>query len=278
STGKEGKGILPVVGESPARPEDYDDDRIFVALGVDDRTMSFLEKLAAEGHPVFRMGLNGAGDLGEQFFLWEMATAAAGHVLAINPFDQPNVESAKIQTKEAVALFKKTGKLPGDAPLCSEGSLTFYGNVIGAEPKEIIGALLKKATAGSYVALQAYLNPADSIDDALSVLRNGLRDRLRKAVTLGYGPRFLHSTGQLHKGDGGKGLFIQITADDREDRPIPDEPGSQASSLSFGVLKAAQAMGDCRALVAGGRTVVRVHISGDTEEGLEALGKIVLSV
>jgi hypothetical protein len=262
STGKEGKGILPVVGEPLGPPEVYGDDRLFVHLRLDgDETHDVaLAALEAAGHPVVRLNLQDSYDLGKQFFLWEMATAVAGHRLSINPFDQPNVEAAKVLARQMVAEYTEKGTLPSgeSAPLTAEALNDF----------------LAQAQPGDYITLQAYLQPTAETDAALATLRARLRDRFRLATTVGYGPRFLHSTGQLHKGDAGHGLFIQLTADDPHDVPIPNEAGSPASSITFGVLKAAQALGDRQALLEAGRRVIRFHLGDDIVDELKKLGVI----
>src|SRR5918999_1483377 len=178
-------------------------------------------------------------------FRWMMATAVAGHILGIQPFDQPNVESAKILARKMVAEYEEKGELPELEPTLQEDGVTVYGG--SGEAKTAEGALeefLSQARPGDYVSLQAYVQPLDETTASLQELRLRLRDQLRAATTVGYGPRFLHSTGQLHKGDAGNGLFIQFTADDERDASIPDEAGSAASSLTFGVLMEAQALGD----------------------------------
>ena len=259
STGKEGRGILPVVGEPLGAPEVYGADRLFVYLQLeDDNTYDEpLQALEAAGQPVVRLVLADRYDLGGQFFLWEFATAVAGARLGINPFDQPDVEAAKILARQAIAAYGETGALPPDvpAPLNADSLRDF----------------LTQARAGDYVALQAYVQPTAETDSALLELRTRLRDQLKLATTVGYGPRFLHSTGQLHKGDAGNGLFIQFTADDRRDVPIPDEAGKPESSMTFGLLKMAQALGDKQALLAAGRRVIRFHLGDDVPGGLEQL-------
>ncbi len=268
STGKEGKGILPVVGEPLGPPEVYGDDRLFVHLRLngDDTHDAAIQALEDAGHPVIRLHLRDLYDLGGQFFLWEMATAVAGHRLGINPFDQPNVESAKVRAREMVAAYQKTGRLPEDEP----APLT----------AEALQAFLAQARPGDYIALQAYVAPTAETDAALQALRVRLRDRYRLATTVGYGPRFLHSTGQLHKGGANNGLFVQFTADDARDVPIPDEAGSPessrrpegpASGITFGVLKMAQALGDKQALLDAGRRVIRFHLGKDVVGGLKKL-------
>jgi hypothetical protein len=205
-----------------------------------------------------RLRLRNLYDLGGQFFLWEMATAVASHRFEINPFDQPNVEAAKVLARRMVSEYAKTGVLPAGeaAPLT----------------KEALSEFLNQAQPGhAYVAIQAYIQPTEEAEAALQALRLQLRDRLKLATTLGYGPRFLHSTGQLHKGDAGNGLFVQFTADSPHDVPIPDEAGSPESSISFGLLKMAQALGDRRALLDAGRRVIRFHLGDDVAGGLSQL-------
>jgi glucose-6-phosphate isomerase len=267
STGKEGRGILPVVGEPLGPPEVYGDDRLFVRLrldgsaglttGGDETHDAGLAALEAAGHPVVRLNLHDPYDLGGQFFLWEMATAVASHRLGINPFDQPNVEAAKVLARRMVAEYTEKGALPSSesAPLTAEA----------------LNEFLVQAQPGDYITLQAYLQPTAEMDTALAALRIHLRDQFRLATTVGYGPRFLHSTGQLHKGDAGHGLFIQFTADDPRDAPIPDEAGSPDSSITFGVLKAAQALGDGQALLDAGRRVIRFHLGDNVVSGLKRL-------
>jgi transaldolase/glucose-6-phosphate isomerase len=259
STGKEGHGVLPVVGEPLGPPESYGNDRLFVHLRLNgDQTQDDpLTALERAGSPVVRLPLHDVYDLGNLFFVWEMATAVAGHVIGINPFDQPNVEATKSLARRMVAQFTATGKLPSGVSSPVTG--------------ETLRQFVAQAQPGEYVALQAYLQPSAETEAALQALRIRLRDRLRLATTLGYGPRFLHSTGQLQKGDAGRGLFIQFTADDLRDVDIPDEAGSPGSSVTFGVLKAAEALGDQQALLNAGRRVIRFHLGTNVVDGLHEL-------
>jgi transaldolase/glucose-6-phosphate isomerase len=278
STGKEGKGILPVVGEPVANPEFYGRDRLFVYLKLSDdptydKQVAALEKF---GHPVVRIQLSDLYELGGQFFLWEMATAVAGYRLGINPFDQPNVEAAKILARKMVNTYQEAGRLPPLEPTLQTEGITVYADAKldatnPVSPREALDAILAGAQPGAYIALQAYIQPTSETDQALSALRTQIRDRTRLATTLGYGPRFLHSTGQMHKGDGGKGIFIQLTSDSSTDIPIPDEAGSDMSSISFGVLKQAQALGDRQALLDANRRVVRFHLGTDSVRGINKL-------
>ena len=259
STGKLGTGILPVVGEPLGAPDVYGSDRLFIYLRLEGDTThdAAVAALAAAGHPLVRINLDDVYDLGGQFILWEMATAIAGYRLGINPFDQPNVEAAKILARKMVAAYAASGSLPADepAPLTASALHDF----------------LASAQPGDYIAVQAYVQPTAQTDAALLALRTKLRDATRLATTVGYGPRFLHSTGQLHKGDGGRGLFIQFTSDPARDVAIPNEAGADDSSMSFGVLKLAQALGDKEALLAGGRRVIRFHLSADNAGALNIL-------
>jgi transaldolase / glucose-6-phosphate isomerase len=262
STGKAGRGILPVVGEPLGPPEVYGDDRLFVHLHLDGDTAhdAAVQALEKAGHPIVRLCLNDRYDLGAQFFVWELATAVACHRLGINPFNQPNVEAAKAVAREMVAQYKEKGTLPrGEStPLSTEALETF----------------LDQAQPGDYIAIQAYVQPTPSTNKALQALRKLLRDRYKLATTVGFGPRYLHSTGQLHKGDAGNGLFIQFTGDAPRDAPIPDQAGAPDSSMSFGVLKMAQALGDRQALHDADRRVVHFHLGSDTIGGLNKLAKI----
>ncbi len=256
SLGKEGKGILPVVGEPLAPMETYGRDRLFIYLRLegDRRHDPFVDALAEAGHPVITLKLKDTYDIGGQFVLWEMATAIAGYFLRINPFDQPNVEAAKIKAREIVAEYAARGSLP-------------VGDFAELSPQALAG-FLEKAKPGDYVSLQAYVRPTPETDEALQSLRQTIHLRTGLATTAGYGPRFLHSTGQLHKGDQGNGLFIQFISDAMEDVPIPDEAGASASGMSFNVLKKAQALGDARALLDNHRRLITFDV------GQDAAGKI----
>ncbi len=275
STGKEGRGILPVVGEPLGPPEVYGNDRLFVHLRLagDTQNEAELADLARGGHPVVTINLEDRYALGGQFFLWEMATAVAGWRLGINPFDQPDVESSKVLARRMMNEYLKNQGIPFDEKAALiDGEITVFGGPAIQDFGSVLSAFVEQGMCdGAYVALQAYLQPKQETDHALHHLRVRLRDRFKTAVTVGYGPRYLHSTGQLHKGDGGKGLFVQITADDGVDVPIPDDPGSSASSMTFGLLKKAQAAGDQRALEDAGRRVIRFHLGKDIARGLTRL-------
>lgn len=273
SLGKEGKGVVPVIRESVQIPGDYADDRTFVHLRMKgDRSRDEkVRDLADAGKPVIRFDLNDRYDLGYHFFLWEMGTAVAGRFMGINPFDQPNVELAKKMARNMLSEYLDKGELPHEEPAIQGNGVSVYTDVEAAGPEWALPAFLSQAPPNGYVAIQAYLYPRGENMMALTALRIALRINTGLAVTLGFGPRFLHSTGQLHKGDGGQGLFIQITADDAVDVPIPDEPGSDEASVTFGVLKRAQAMGDRQALIDSGRKVIRIHFHDKPADGIYRL-------
>ena len=277
SVGKDGKGILPVVGEPVARSEVYGSDRVFVYLQLagDSVHESAVYDLIKQGHPVIWLRLKDIDDLGGQFFLWEYAVAIAGHIMGIQPFDQPNVESAKVQARKMIAAYKESGAFPAQTAALSDNGITVYGNVQAANAGDALLRFFDSAQDGDYIALQAYVNPTHAADEALQALRLKLRNASKLATTVGYGPRFLHSTGQLHKGDRGNGLFIILTSDAAQDLPIPDEAGAQAAALSFNALKTAQALGDQQALLDAGRRVIRFHLGTDAVTGIQRLADAV---
>jgi hypothetical protein len=269
STGKEGKGLVPIADEPIGAPAVYGADRVFIHMRLpgDSSHDGAVDALRNAGHPVVRIDLADAYDIGGQFVTWEIATAIAGWQLAINPFDQPNVEAAKILARKMVAAYESSGALPSLAPTARGDGLTVYAADAtqgsaqsGAKPGDVIQTFLRSVRPGDYVALQAYVQPTDATTAALQQLRTAIRDRLRVATTVGYGPRFLHSTGQLHKGDGGHGVFLQFVTPPREGRdlPIPDTADADTSRMSFGVLKVAQSLGDRQALLDGHRRVLRI--------------------
>lgn len=242
STGKDGKGVVPVVGEPLASPDCYGNDRFFVYLRLkaDDNsaTDAAVDKIRASGQPVVMLEMQDKYDLGAEFFRWEFTTAVAGAVLGIHPFNQPDVQQSKSATERVLKEVISSGHLP---ELKKAGSLN---------------DLLAKAGPGRYLAVMAYLRQTAEMDTALGDLRRKVLEQYHIATTVGYGPRFLHSTGQLHKGGPNTGLFIQLTAQHRADLPVPGEP------FSFGAVVDAQALGDFEALQANGREVIRVHMRG----------------
>lgn len=265
STGKDGKGILPVAGEIPGAPSLYGKDRFFAAITMEgdlsaDGTLAMLEAL---GHPVLRYRLKDAYDLGAQFFIWAFATAVASASLKVHPFSQPDVEAAKAEARAMLARYAETGVMEQGTPSSSGEGAEVYGGVPGLGGRAALDEFLEGAKPGDYIALQAYLGKTAETDKALEALRMTLVRRTGLAVTVGYGPRFLHSTGQLHKGDAGRGRFVQFTGADRVDIPIPDGFGADGSSATFGAVKLSQALGDAAALSRGGRPVLRFHVKGD---------------
>jgi hypothetical protein len=269
STGKNGRGILPVVGEPPLAPEAYGQRQlvVYLRLAGDEEYDEQVAAIAAH-QPVITINLADPYDIAEQFLVWQIATAVASHILGVHPFNQPNVESAKQRTRAILERFAgeeklPTRQLPGQLPILSDGPVKVYESSLPARTAaQALRNFLEQAHDESYVAIQAYAAPTPENDAALARLRNFIREETAVPVTVGYGPRFLHSTGQLHKGDAGHGLFVQITTEPLPDIPIPDEPGGDASSLTFGVLKMAQALGDADALRAAGRRVIRLHTGG----------------
>jgi glucose-6-phosphate isomerase len=279
STGKNGKGILPVDGESLLPPEFYSDDRVFVHIHLkdDNNDSEKIKMLSEAGHPVIEIILNDVYDLGEQFFLWEMATSVAGWRLGIQPFDQPNVESAKVLARHIVKEFNEKGKLPEINPAITDKNISVYGDINGNSIEQalinFLGTVNLIQKPGNYISLQAYLKPDNETTSALQELRTSIQKKYKAAVTTGYGPRFLHSTGQLHKGDAGNGIFIQFISSSQNDLPIPDNPGEDNSSISFGVLKKAQALGDGQALLDNNRKVLLFNFTGDVITGIKRLTK-----
>ncbi len=276
STGKNGVGILPVDGEPTVSADDYGNDRLFVSMKLsgEEAADGLLEELKGAGHPVVEIELDDAYDLGGEMLRWEVATAIAGWRLGINPFDQPNVESAKIQARNMVEEYAEKGELPQSEATVEEDGLTVYSSQSASSAEEAIESFLSQAKSGDYVSLQAYLPPSDATTETLQEMRVRLLKKLGVATTSGYGPRFLHSTGQLHKGDGGNGLFVQFTADNEQDADIPDEAGSPASGMSFGVLEEAQALGDRQALLDVDRRVIRIHLGSDVSGGLKRVSEL----
>ena len=279
STGKEGKGLIPIDGEAIGDVSVYGNDRFFIDIRTEDEDdASHDAKLAAleqAGHPVVRIVMKSIDHLGQEFFRFEMATAVAGSILGISPFNQPDVESAKIKTRELTVAFEKTGKLPAEKPAMSLAEADLYTDEANVEALRGLGAdgslgswlkaHLGRIHADDYVALLAYVErDADHID-ALQEMRLKVRDNRRVATCAEFGPRFLHSTGQAYKGGPDSGVFLQITADDAKDLPVPGQ------KASFGVIKAAQARGDFDALTERGRRALRVHLKGDLASGLRML-------
>ncbi len=272
STGKEGKGILPVLNEPQMDVSSYGEDRVFVIFNHnEDDWSSWITRLASAGHPVLKVRINGFYDLGGQMFLWEMATAVASHIMGINPFDQPDVEATKKHTKQMIAQFKINQTWPETKPSLAEGDCEIYGEISGSNIFVALKNFLSSSPQNAYAGLQVYLSPSTEINEALDALRAAILRRSRMAVTVGYGPRYLHSTGQLHKGDAGRGMFIQLTGENALDVEIPDALCQRGSSLTFGQLKAAQGEADRLALMDKGRKIIRIHWKKDPVAGLRNL-------
>lgn len=266
STGKEGKGILPVAGEVLGVPENYDDDRMFAYIYVeaDPAVESKLMLLENHGHPVIRHKLDSVQDLGAEFYLWEFATAVAGALLGINVFDQPNVQESKDNTRRLLAEFEKTGALPASVPGVARISLA---DGVGTEQERALEAFLQQVRPHDYISIQQYLPENEATDAKIGQMQLALRDALRVAVTTGYGPRFLHSTGQFHKGGPNTGVFLQITVEEPVELPIPGE------KVGFAVLAEAQALGDLQSLAQNKRRVLAVRLGRNVNTGLELLAR-----
>ncbi|MBI4816466.1 MAG: bifunctional transaldolase/phosoglucose isomerase [Deltaproteobacteria bacterium] len=279
STGKEGKGVVPVADEPAGAPAVYGNDRVFAYLrltGDSTHLDAEVAALEAAGHPVVRCELAQPEDLVAEMFRWEIATAIIGHVLGINAFDQPNVQESKDFTKTFLDAFTRDGRLPavpGERLLVSSDRMDIYSDdanadaLSGGTVAEILRAHLGRVGTGDYVALNAYVEMRVDLKAKLAEIRRQIRDSKRVATTLGFGPRFLHSTGQLHKGGPNEGVFVQITAEDEADLKVPGE------AFTFGVLETAQANGDFMALSQKKRRLVRVHLKGELTHGLETLAE-----
>jgi glucose-6-phosphate isomerase len=284
STGKIGKGLVPVDREALGAPEVYGNDRVFVHLRLanepDTAQTQKLEALRSAGHPVVEIELADTYDLGQEFFRWEIATAAAGSILKINPFNQPDVEASKIVTRQLTEAYEKTGKLPEESPIFdADGIKLFTDARNAANLKDLAGsdrsltgflrAHLSQLKPGDYMALLGYIEMNGAHEEKLQAMRHAVRDRKHVATCLGFGPRFLHSTGQAYKGGPNSGVFLQITCDDANDLPVPGQ------KYTFGIVKAAQARGDFQVLAERKRRALRVHLPKDVDAGLETLGRAV---
>jgi transaldolase/glucose-6-phosphate isomerase len=283
STGKRGKGLIPIDGEPLAGPDLYGEDRFFIDLRTrseaDAQHDGALEAVRRAGHPVARILLESPEHVGQEFFRFELAIATAGAVIGIDPFDQPDVEASKTATRELNAAFEKTGTLPRETPVASDGRMEIYADAANAEalkkagadggPDTWLKAHFARIHAGDYAAVLAYLARNDAHAKALQKARLAVRRAHRVATCLEFGPRFLHSTGQAYKGGPNSGVFLQVTADDAADLAIPGH------AAGFGVVKAAQARGDFDVLAQRGRRALRVHLKGDTKAGVATLAAAV---
>jgi transaldolase / glucose-6-phosphate isomerase len=284
STGKQGKGLIPVDREQLGPPEVYGNDRVFVYLrlegGVDQTQDSQMDALRKAGQPVVRIDMADVYDIGQEFFRWEIATAVAGSIIGINPFNQPDVEASKVATRQLTAEYEKTGKLPAETPIVEENGIKLFTDERNAQNLKglaggqlslsgLLRAHVSQLVPGDYFALLAYIEMNQRHEDRLQVIRHGVRDRKRVATCLGFGPRYLHSTGQAYKGGPNTGVFLQITCDNAVDLPVPGQ------KYTFGVVKAAQARGDFSVLAERKRRVLRAHLGQDVNAGLERLGRAV---
>ena len=267
STGKQGKGILPVAGEPLGRPDEYGQDRVFVYVGYEGETdqanQDKLAALEAAGHPVISLLMKEPLDLGREFYRWEIAVAVVGIVLQINPFDQPDVQAAKTATDKLMKEVTEKGKLPSAGqPTATQAGISYYAEVPGTDAASVLKAFFAQAAPGNFVTLQAYLHETDHLNQQLADFRQLVQDKLRVATTSGYGPRFLHSTGQYHKGGPNVGLFVQFTADHPQDLPLPGR------TYTFGTFENAQAQGDLQALRDKGRRAIHIHLGPNPEQSM----------
>ena len=283
STGKLGKGLIPVDREKPGAPDVYGNDRVFVYLrlaGDDNSQQARLDALQKAGQPVVTIDVADIYDIGQEFFRWEIATAVAGSILGINAFNQPDVEASKIATRQITNEFEKTGKLPAEAPFFEADGIKLFTdarnaqnlNKLAGSKKDLAGILrahLGQLSPGDYFALLAYIEMNRDHENALQTIRLAVRDKKHVATCLGFGPRFLHSTGQAYKGGPNSGVFLQVTCDDAVDVPVPDQ------KYTFGVVKAAQAIGDFQVLADRGRRALRVHLPKDVDAGLQKFSRAI---
>lgn len=281
STGKDEKGIIPVDREPLGAPDRYGADRLFVYLRLEtapDATQdAAVQALEDSGHPVVRISVQDVYEIGQEFYRWEMATAVAGSVLDINPFTQPDVVFSKTETKKLTTYYERTGSLPEETPILEEAGLKLFADPADAGllfdgGRSVLACLrnhLRRLRPGDYFALLAYVEMRPENEAILQQIRALVRDRMRVATCLGFGPRFLHSTGQAYKAGPNTGVFLQITCDDAEDLPVPGQ------SYTFGIVKAAQARGDFLVLVDRGRRALRVHLPPDVRAGLQTLSSLI---
>jgi transaldolase / glucose-6-phosphate isomerase len=278
STGKQGKGIIPVDREPLGPPEVYGNDRVFAYVRLDtapdreqDGKITAFEKA---GHPVVRMSMADVHHLGQEFFRWEIATAVAGSIIGINAFNQPDVEASKVATRALTSEYEKAGSLPPEKPFFEDSGIKLFTDAKNAEAlartsdKSLAGYLrahLSRISAGDYFPLLAYVQMNEDHERRLQAMRQAIRDKKKVATCLGFGPRFLHSTGQAYKGGPNSGVFLQITCEDAVDLPVPGQ------KYTFGVVKAAQARGDFQVLAERGRRALRVHLGKDLQSGISKL-------
>jgi len=279
STGKIGKGIIPVDREHLASPDVYGNDRVFAYIRLENEADTDQEaKVTAvekAGHPVVRITMPGTYDLGAEFFRWEIATAVAGAIIGINPFNQPDVEASKVATRSLTSEYEKNGSLPAEKPILEDSGVKLFtdeknaADLTATASEKSLGGYLKahlnRIHAGDYFAVLGYIQMNAEHQQSLQTLRHAVRDKKHIATCLGFGPRFLHSTGQAYKGGPNSGVFLQVTCDDSVELPVPGQ------KYTFGVVKAAQARGDFQVLAERGRRALRVHLGKDLKSGLATL-------
>ena len=287
STGKDGRGVIPVDGEDLGQPDTYGADRVFIHVRYRHEPSSTVDGdlalLEDREHPVIRLDVGDLYDLGAEFFRWELATAVTGALLEVNPFDQPDVEASKLATRRLTTAYETSGSLPVDVPVLRDRDagidlfawpedLTGLGGAGSSDRSRLEAAVrahVSRLEAGDYFAVLAYVEMSDAHVASLQRLRTRVRAHSGNATCVGFGPRFLHSTGQLHKGGPNTGVFLQITCDDNRDIEVPGR------SCTFGAVKAAQAQGDLAVLAERGRRVLRLHVTGNVGEGLERVAEVV---
>jgi transaldolase/glucose-6-phosphate isomerase len=280
STGKSGKGIIPVDRERLAKPDTYGTDRVFAYLRLesepDKEQAAAVDALAKAGHPVVRIVLPDVYNLGQEFFRWEIATAVAGALIGINAFNQPDVEASKTETRKLTTEYESTGKLPSESPFFTGDGCKLYTDIKnaaalkgGATLSGFLNKHLARIGSGDYFGVLAYITMNEAHEEALQAIRLAVRDHKKVATVLGFGPRFLHSTGQAYKGGPNSGVFLQITCDDDVDILVPGQ------KYTFGVVKSAQARGDFAVLAERGRRALRVHLGKDVAAGLTTLTKAI---
>jgi hypothetical protein len=281
STGKEGRGLIPVDREPLFPPEKYGKDRIFAFVkfaGDNDSEMeASITALEQADQPVVRIVINDLYDMGQTFFQWEIATAVAGSLIGINAFNQPDVEASKVATRELTSAFEQSGSLPPEKPILEQDGIKVFTDKANAEPLlkrghtlgGVIRAHLDRLEAGDYFGLLAYIPMLPEYEAKLQEIRKQIVESKRVATVLAFGPRFLHSTGQAYKGGPNSGVFLQITYDDAEDLPVPQQ------RYMFGIVKAAQARGDFQVLAERHRRALRVHLGKDLTKGIDRLSDLV---
>ena len=281
STGKNGVAIIPVDREPLVDPANYSDDRVFVSLSTKDDSMSaeqsrLIESLKSSDRPFIDIELDSIDTIGQEFFRWEFATAVAGSIMGINPFNQPDVESAKIEARKLTDKYEETGSLPDEKPFFEADGIELFSSdeyakaIEGDSVSAVLANHLSKIKAGDYFALLAYIEMNRENEELLQSIRGNILEQYKVATCLGFGPRFLHSTGQAYKGGPNTGVILQITSDDEFDLPVPGQ------KYTFGVVKSAQARGDFQVLLDRGRRALRVHLGKDVSAGLKTLGSFVV--